>query len=50
MIGNFLDYFEKTFSYGKTAVATFWATLETFGLFFNPTFGHTAALQQTQQT
>ena len=42
MIGNFLGNFEKPHSYGKTAVATFWATLETFGLLFTLTSGHTA--------
>ena len=41
MIGNFLGYFEKTHSYVKTALATFWATLEkNIGLLFSPTSGH----------
>ena len=43
MIGNFLGNFENRHSNAKTAVATFRQLLETFGLFFNPTSGHTAA-------
>ena len=41
MIGNFWGIFEKPHSQVKTAVATFGATLETFGLLFTPTSGHT---------
>ena len=47
MIGNFLGNFEKPYSYVKTDVASFWATLETFGLLFTPTSGHTGYVAQT---
>ena len=41
IISNFLGYFEKPHSYVKTAVATSWVILETIGLLFKPTSGHT---------
>ena len=47
MIGNFWGNFEKPYSYVKTDVASFWATLETFGLLFTPTSGHTGYVAQT---
>ena len=43
IIGNFLGYFEKTHSYVKTAVATFWATFGIIWATFFPTSVHTAA-------
>ena len=43
MIGNFMGYFQKPYSYLKTALATFCATLgkPLHWLLFTPTFGHT---------
>ena len=37
-----LGYFEKPYSFVKTALATFWATFGKIGLLFTPTSGHTA--------
>ena len=36
-----LGYFVKPHSYVKTVLATIWAFLETFGLLFTATSGHT---------
>ena len=36
-----LGYFEKPYSFVKTALATFWATFGKIGLLFTPTSGHT---------
>ena len=43
MIVNFLDYFEKTHSWVKTALSTFWSTFGKIGLLFTPTSGHTTS-------
>ena len=40
-IANFFGYYVKPRTYVKTFVATLWAFLETFGLLFSPTSGHT---------
>ena len=44
MIGNFLGNSEKPQSYPKILVLLFGQLLDTLGLFFTPTSGHTASL------